>query len=63
MEMLLTVSFFTRLPGSARVQMVDTLMTMLAKEAVWAPLSAHGDACLPTHNRFQYCGLANSWLL
>lgn len=49
METLLTVPFFTRLPGSARVQMVDALMTMLAKETVWAPLSANGDACLPTH--------------
>lgn len=63
MEMLLTVSFFTRLPGSARVQMVDALMTMLAKEAVWAPLSANGDACLPTHYRFQHSGLANLRLL
>ena len=48
MEMLLTVPFFTSLPGSARVQMVDTFMTMLAKEMVWAPLRANGDTCLPS---------------
>lgn len=60
MEMLLTLPFFIRLPGSARVQMVDTLMTMLAKETVWAPLSANGNACLLSHYRLQHCGLANS---
>ena len=58
MEMLLTVPFFTRLPGSARVQMVDTLMTMLAKEAVWAPLSANGNARFLSHYRVQHCSLA-----
>lgn len=57
MEMLLTVPFFTSLPGSARVQMVDTFMTMLAKEMVWAPLSANGDTRLPSHYTPQHCGI------
>ncbi|KAL3141774.1 hypothetical protein ABBQ32_004450 [Trebouxia sp. C0010 RCD-2024] len=39
LETLLTVPFFTRLPGSARVQMVDILMTMLAEGTVWGSLS------------------------
>ena len=59
METLLTVPCLTRLPGPARVQIVDSLMTMLAKE-VWAPLSAGGDARLPSHYRLQHCGLAKS---
>lgn len=58
MEMLLTVPFFTSLPGSARVQMVDTFMTMLAKEMVWAPLSANGNTCLPSRYTTQLCGIA-----
>ena len=44
METLLTLPFFTGLPGSARVQLVDTLMTTLAHECVWAPLAPAGNS-------------------
>ncbi len=44
MEGLIAAPFFASLPGSARVQLVDTLMTLLAQELVWSPLSPKGDA-------------------
>ena len=42
MEVLVSNPFFVGLPGSARVQLVNTLMTSLAQEAVWSGLSPEG---------------------
>lgn len=39
MDVLVSNPFFVGLPGSARVQLVNTLMTSLAQEAVWSGLS------------------------
>ena len=47
METLLALPFFTSLPGSARVQLIDTLMTMLARESVWTHLGPEGESLSP----------------
>ena len=44
MEDLINSSSLVQLPGTARVQIVDTLMTMLAQELVWKSLSPEGAA-------------------
>ena len=45
-EDLINSSSLVQLPGTARVQIVDTLMTMLAQELVWKSLSPEGAAWL-----------------
>ena len=42
MKAVTTSPFFASLPGPARMLLVDTLVTSLAQETVWSPLSPQG---------------------
>ena len=42
-EALAATPFFAKLPGPARIRLVDILMTSLAEEIVWSLLSPQGE--------------------
>lgn len=47
-----TSPFYASLPGPARMQLVDTLITSLAQETIWSPLSPEGCTCVLIHAFF-----------